>query len=179
MPHSAPTLHRPASTSLIASTLLAAVMLNLLPWQGVALLARPDFVLLILLYWVVHQPLRIGMGVAWALGIVMDVADGALLGQYALAYTVTIFLALALHRRIQAFGLWPQASHIGILLLVSQALLLLVHMISGADFIGWRFFLASVSGTMLWPALGLLVPLLLKQKSLPEIGYLSSRNGEK
>lgn len=179
MPYPSPTLHRPTRGSFIASTLFAALMLNLLPWEGLALLARPDFVLLLLLYWVVHQPLRMGMGAAWAMGIVMDVADGALLGQHALANTLTIFLALALHRRIQAFGLWQQALHISILLLLNQALLLLVHLISGADFIGWRFFLASVSGTLLWPALGLFIPLLLKQKSLPEIGYHSSRNGEK
>jgi len=165
---SSPVLTRPVNGQFIAMSLFAALMMNLLPWQGAALLARPDFVLLLLLYWVIHQPLRIGMTAAWGLGIVMDVADGALLGQYALSYTVTIFLALVLHRRIQAFGLWSQALHVSVLLLASQLLTLLVHLASGANFIGWGYFLASISGTLLWPALGLIIPLALKHKTLPE-----------
>jgi len=165
---SAPALTRTISSQFIAMSLFVALMMNLLPWQGVALLARPDFVLLLLLYWAIHQPLRIGMAAAWGLGIAMDVADGALLGQYALSYTVTIFLALVLHRRIQAFGLWPQALHVGVLLLASQFLTLLVHLASGASFIGGGYFLATISGTLLWPALGLLIPLALKHKTLPE-----------
>lgn len=165
---SAPVLTRPVSGQFIAMSLFLALMMDLLPWQGIALLARPDFVLLLLLYWVINQPLRVGMAAAWGLGIVMDVADGALLGQYALSYTVTIFLALVLHRRIQAFGLWQQALHVSVLLLASQLLTLLVHLASGADFIGWSYFLASVSGTLLWPVLGLVIPLALKHKNLPE-----------
>lgn len=178
MPHSAPALQRPAKASFIAFTLFLALMLNLLPWQGLLLAARPDFLLLVLLYWAVNQPLRVGMAVAWAMGIVMDVADGALLGQYALAYTVTIFLALTLHRRIQSFGLWPQALHVSVLLLVSQGLVLLIHLASGADFIGWHYFLASATGTLLWAPLALLIQYALEQKSLAEAGYQSARNGD-
>lgn len=163
-----PALARPIGGQFIALTLFAALMMNLLPWQGFALLAHPDFVLLLLLYWAIHQPLRVGMAAAWGLGIVMDVADGALLGQYALAYTATIFLALILHRRIQAFGLWPQAWHVSLLLLTSQLLILLTHLASGASFIGWSYFLATISGTLLWPALGLSIPLALKHKTPSE-----------
>lgn len=174
-----PALARPPSGQFIAMTLFAALMLDILPWQGTALLLRPDFVLLLLLYWAVHQPLRIGMAAAWGLGLVMDVADGTLLGQYALAYTIAIFLALALHRRIQAFSLWPQAWHIFPLLLVSQVLVLLAHLLSGAAFIGWGYFLASISGALLWPPLSLLVQLALKHKSPAEIAYSSSRGSDK
>lgn len=175
----APSLTRPPSSQFVAMTLFVALMLDILPWQGAALLLRPDFVLLLLLYWAVHQPLRVGMAAAWGLGLVMDVADGALLGQYALAYTIAIFLTLSLHRRIQAFGLWPQALHIFPLLLVSQILVLLVHLLSGATFIGWGFFLASISGALLWPLLSLLVQQAQKHKSPTEAAYSSSRHGEK
>lgn len=174
----APALAQPASGQFIAMSLFVALMLDLLPWQGVALLARPDFVLLLLLYWVVHQPLRVGMAAAWGLGLVMDVADGALLGQYALAYTVSAYLALMLHRRIQAFGLWQQALHVAMLLILSQTLILLTHLASGSSFIGWRYFLSSASGALFWPMISLLIELLLQRKSLQEIAY-SSRGGEK
>jgi rod shape-determining protein MreD len=175
----APALTRPPSGQFIALTLFAALMLDILPWQGAALLLRPDFVLLLLLYWAVHQPLRIGMAAAWGLGLVMDVADGALLGQYALAYTVAIFIALTLHRRIQAFSLWPQAWHVFPLLLVSQILILLAHLLSGAAFIGWGYFLASITGALFWPPLCLLVQLALKYRSPQEIAYTASRGSEK
>ncbi|MBZ0104420.1 MAG: rod shape-determining protein MreD [Sulfuricella denitrificans] len=175
----APTLTRPPSGSFIAMTLFVALMLDILPWQGSALLLRPDFVLLLLIYWAVHQPLRIGMAAAWGLGLVMDVADGALLGQYALAYTVTIYFTLALHRRIQAFTLWPQAWHIFSLLLISQIFILLTHLLSGANFIGWGYFLSTITGTLLWPPLSLLVLLAIKYKSQPETAYSSSRGNEK
>lgn len=175
----APSLARPPSGQFIAMTLFVALMLNLLPWQGSALLLRPDFVLLLLIFWAVHQPLRIGMAAAWSLGLVMDVADGALLGQYALAYSIAVFFTLVLHRRIGAFGLWPQALHIFSLLLVSQILVLLTHLLSGAAFIGWGYFLASITGTLLWPPLSLLVQLLLKYRSQPEIAYTASRGSEK
>ncbi|MBU0592209.1 MAG: rod shape-determining protein MreD [Pseudomonadota bacterium] len=175
----APTLTRPPSGQFIAMTLFAAIMLDILPWQGTWLLLRPDFVLLLLLYWAIHQPLRIGMATAWGLGLVMDVADGALLGQYALAYTFAIYLALTLHRRIQAFGLWPQAWHIFPLLLVSQILALLTHLLSGATFIGWGYFLASITGALFWPPLSLLVQLALKHRYLPDVAYTTSRGSEK
>lgn len=174
-----PALARPPSGKFIATSLFCALMLALLPWQGAALLVRPDFVLLLLLYWAVHQPLRIGMAAAWGLGLVMDVADGALLGQYALAYSVAVFLALALHRRIQAFPLWPQAWHVFPLLLVSQMLILLTHLLSGAAFIGWRFFLASVTGALLWPPLSLLVQLAWKRALVTEAAFTSTRGGDK
>jgi rod shape-determining protein MreD len=175
----AATLQRPPSTQLMAFTLFAALMLDLLPWQGVLLLARPDFLLLMLLYWVMQQPLRVGMAAAWSLGLAMDVADGALFGQYALAYTVAVYLALILHRRIQAFGLWQQALHVSFLLATSQILVLLIHLASGANFIGWRYFLATLTGTLCWPGLALLMQLARKQLSVTEIGYTSSRMGEK
>lgn len=174
----APTLKQPASTRFIILSLFVALMLDLLPWQGIALLARPDFVLLMLLYWIIHQPLRVGLAAAWSLGLVMDVADGALLGQFALAYTVTAYLALMLHRRIQAFGLWQQALHVAMLLVFCQALILMTYLVTGSHFIGWRFFLASASGTLAWPVICLFIELLQQRKALPDIGY-SARSGEK
>ncbi len=177
--HAPAELQRPASGRLIFATVFAGLILNLLPWTGLGLLARPDFVLLVLLYWTINQPLRVGMAAAWGMGLIMDVADGALLGQYALAYTVAAYVALILHRRIQSFGLWQQALHIGLLLAASQLLTMLVHLASGADFIGWRYFLASITGTLLWPALALLIRLVATQKSLPEIAYTAARSTDK
>lgn len=175
----APTLSRPPSGQLIAMSLFVGLMLNLLPWQDASLLMRPDFVLLMLLYWTVRQPLRVGMGAAWGLGLAMDVADGALLGQYALAYTLSTYLALTLHRRIQSFSLWPQALHILLLLLVAQTLTLLVHLLADQAFIGFRYYLASLTGALFWPVVSIIIELLQKQKSIPDVAYPAARGGDK
>lgn len=174
-----PALTRPPKTQLILASLFVGLMLNLLPWQGELLLLRPDFVLLMLLYWTIRQPLRVGMGAAWGLGLAMDVADGALLGQYALAYTVSTYAALILHRRIQSFSLWPQALHVLLLLLLAQVLALLVHLLAGQAFIGFRYFLASLTGALCWPLASILIELLQKQKTIPDAAYPAARGGDK
>ena len=71
--------------------------LNFLPWQDVALV--PDFVALVLVFWCVHQPRLVGLGAAWLLGLLMDVGNGVLLGQHALAYSVLAFAAISAARR--------------------------------------------------------------------------------
>src|SRR5262249_2300947 len=78
----------PVRPGFIAATLVAALLLNLLPWSGYGLWIKPDFVALVVLYWCIETPRRIGFLAAWLLGLTMDVADGTLFGQHALAYTI-------------------------------------------------------------------------------------------
>ena len=98
----------PASGTFIALSMFVALMLNWLPWQGLWLALRPDFAGLVLLYWCTHKPHRVGIGIAWALGIFADVADSSLFGQHALSYSVLAFGGILLHRRIQMFEVREQ-----------------------------------------------------------------------
>ena len=70
----------PDSPILIAASLCVALLLNWLPWQGIWLEFRPDFLALALLYWCTHKPLQVGIGTAWMLGILADVADASFIG---------------------------------------------------------------------------------------------------
>ncbi|MEO8009231.1 MAG: rod shape-determining protein MreD, partial [Betaproteobacteria bacterium] len=90
----------PVKPIYIALTLLVALMINLLPLTGWVLALRPDFVALVLLYWGIYQPRKIGFLPAWLLGLAMDVADGSLFGQHALAYSFMMFAAIALQHII-------------------------------------------------------------------------------
>lgn len=139
-----------ARASLILVSLLFGLALNLLPWMGTALWWRPDFLLVILLYWVVQQPRKVGMGAAWGLGLLTDLINGAVFGQHALAYTVAAFGALLLQRRILNFNLWQQALHVFPLLLVEQLVSILAATFAGHAFNGAHYFLAVVSGSLLW-----------------------------
>lgn len=141
---------RPGSHSLVYFTLGLGFMLNLLPWSGVGLLLRPDFVLLVLLYWLIRAPHLCNIGVAWLMGMLMDLAAGSLFGQHALAYIFTAFLALLFQRRVTLFDRLQQAGFVFALLLVYQLMLLLLKLFSGADALGWAYFLPAVTGILLW-----------------------------
>ena len=111
----------PSSNAFIVLSLLAALLLNWLPWHGVMLALHPDFVALVLLYWCTHKPFRIGIGIAWMIGIFADVADASLFGQHALAYTVLAFGGVVLHRRMQMFDLRQQTLQVFPVLLLAYA----------------------------------------------------------
>lgn len=159
---------KPAKTGFIAFTLLAALMINLLPWAGWGLLVRPDFVAVVLLYWCIDQPRKVGFGIAWLLGILMDVSDGSLFGQHALAYTIVAYAGIALHRRVQRFSITPQALHVVPLLLLNDAIVLLIRLIAGSDFPGYWYFFGSVVGGLLWPALSFLLKLPQRPRTDPD-----------
>ena len=150
----------PAKAGYMALTLVLALLFNLLPWRDV--LGLPDMVALVLTFWCVHEPRRMGIGVAWLLGLLMDAGNGALLGQHAFAYAVLAFAAIGLHRRILWFSLWRQAAHVLVLLLASQLLMLAVRLVAGGVFPGYAYFAASFIAAALWPTATFL--LLLPQR---------------
>lgn len=149
----------PVKGGFITFTLVVALLLNLLPWSGVAALLRPDFVALALLYWYTFEPRKMGFLPAWLLGLAMDISDASLFGQHALAYTCVAYLAIVLHRRVQRFTLGPQVLHAVAVLFVPLAVMLLVRIAAGADFPGILYFGPCLTGAALWPVLVLLLPL--------------------
>jgi rod shape-determining protein MreD len=140
----------PASVGLIFLSLVAALMLSILPWSGTWLLARPDFVVLVLLFWALHEPRSIGQGVAFAMGLLMDVSDSMLLGQHAFAYVIAIFGAQVLRVRILTFGLVEQTLHVLGIMVVTSVMMLLLNLLLGADFPGIAYFISPVLTAFLW-----------------------------
>jgi len=139
----------------VASTLAAAFVLNLLPLSGLWLALRPDFFALTLLYWCIHQPRWVGIGVAWLCGLVTDVAEANLFGQHALAYALLGFSAEYFHRRVLRFPLWQQALHVLAILLATQLVVLVLRLMSGASVPSFIFLLSAVSSALLWPLLSM------------------------
>lgn len=138
----------PVKIWFIAFTLMLAFFLNLIPFGRLP--GIPDWVALVLTFWCVHQPLKVSMGVAFVLGVLMDVADASVLGQHALAYVLLAFAAGGLSRRILWFPLLQQALHILPLLLGAQVVMLAARMISGGEFPGLAWFLGSFVAVALW-----------------------------
>ena len=96
----------------------------------------------------------------------MDVHEGALLGQHALAYTLLSFVAITIHRRLLWFGVVEQALQVLPLFLAAHAVSLVVRLLAGGMFPGWWLLLAPVFEALLWPLVALL--LLAPQRRAPD-----------
>lgn len=154
----------PASNTFLVLSLLAALLLNWLPWHGIWLALRPDFVALVLLYWCTHKPYRVGIGMAWMIGIVADVADASLFGQHALAYAVLAFGGIVLHRRMQMFDLRQQTLQIFPLLLLTYAVYAAVHW-QMRGYVAWEYFLGCLASVLLWAPLTILLQALRRPRT--------------
>lgn len=148
---------RPVNPGFVALTLIGALLANLLPLSGTALVLRPDFLAVVLLYWCIQAPRFVGVGIAWLMGLLMDVGDATLFGQHALAYAFLAYAAEYLRRRVLRFPLWQQAAQVAVLLALCSALVLLVRWFGGAALPGWGFFLPALSGAALWPFVSVLL----------------------
>ena len=149
MPKSTDQLLLSVNPLFVWGTLMAALAFNLVPLGRQP--AMPDLLALALVFWNVHQPRRIGVGVAFAFGLLMDVHDGAMLGQHALAYTLLSFFAITVHRRLLWFAVPSQTVQILPLFLAAHLVALLVRMLAGGMFPGWELLLAPVFESLLWP----------------------------
>lgn len=146
--HSSRRILLPVRQWFILFSLVAAFFLNLIPLgRSVGV---PDWVALVLAFWSVREPQRLGMGTAFVVGLLMDVASGSVMGQHPLAYLLLAFAAGGLSRRILWFPLVQQALHILPLLLATQLVMVVTRLVGGADFPGWGYFLGSFSGALLW-----------------------------
>jgi rod shape-determining protein MreD len=140
----------PAGAGLVFFSFVGAYLLSVLPWSGAWLLARPDFMLLVLLFWTIHQPRSIGQGMAFALGLLMDVSDSMLLGQHAFAYVIAVFGAQVLRVRILSFHIPEQTLHVLGITVVTSAVMLLLNLLLGAEFPGFAYFISPIVTAMLW-----------------------------
>ncbi|PKO45209.1 MAG: rod shape-determining protein MreD [Betaproteobacteria bacterium HGW-Betaproteobacteria-22] len=131
-------------------SLLAAFIFSLLPWSGVGLLLRPDFVLLTLIFWILRAPGLCNIGTAWFMGLWVDLATGGIFGQYALAYTATSFVAVIYQRRLVLFNNMQQLVYVLTLLIISQLVLLTLKTFVGNESPGWAYFIPSLTGVILW-----------------------------
>jgi rod shape-determining protein MreD len=164
MPRSSGELLLPVNPLFVGATLLVALAINFVPLGRSPLM--PDLVALVLVFWNVHQSRRVGVGVAFFLGLLMDVHDSAVLGQHALAYSLLSFFAITIHRRLLWFTVPSQAVQILPLFFAAHAVSLIVRIVAGGMFPGWQVLLAPVIEALLWPLATWL--LLAPQRRAPD-----------
>ena len=159
---------KPASVVFIWSTIVVVWLLSLLPWRLWA--PAPDLLLLVIAFWCLNEPSRINMPVAFVFGLLMDVHDGALLGGQALAFTLTAYGTLLLHRRLQRFGSLVQALHLLPVFVVAQFLARLVTGWLAGEWAGWDWLWSALLTTALWPLVDFLLNLPQRRLDSTEAG---------
>ncbi len=135
----------------IPFSFLIAFILTLLPMPGWAIWLRPAWILMILIYWTIAAPERVNVGIACIVGIFLDVLEGTLLGEHALALIVVIYLVTRMVSRLRMFPLLQQGFVIFLLVLLYQFILFCIQGFLGALPTSWLFWSCSLTSMLLWP----------------------------
>jgi rod shape-determining protein MreD len=145
-------LELPVRPGWVRLALLLAVLVTWLPWPEWMAWWLPDFLLMTLLYWTWRAPQQAGIGTAFVLGLLTDVDHGALLGGYALSYSLAAYVILRMRVRLGGFDWSGRAAHLAPVLLLTPALALLLGEGSGLHPDPW-YLVSGLSAAALWPGL--------------------------
>ncbi len=154
----------PVNPLFIVITLLLGLVINMLPLGRIVWL--PDWLMVLLAFWSLHQPQRVGLGIAFVLGLIMDVDRGSLLGQHALAYTLLVYVTGAISRRLLWFSSPIQALHLLPMFALAHGVQGMRRAAAGGIFPGPMVLVAPAIETVLWPSISVL--LLAPQRRAPD-----------
>ena len=136
---------------LIVISFVIAVMLMALPLPDWAVNWRPAWVALVLIYWCMAIPDRVGIAVGWFLGLILDVQQGTLLGQNALGLTLIAFLTIKSYQRMRVYPLAQQAVLICFYLLFYELIMLVIMGYTGTGSRDWTYWMPAITSMLLWP----------------------------
>lgn len=139
-----------AKFSTLLLTVVIALIFQLYPWSSDGLILRPDFLLVVSIYWLLSNPQQCNIGLVWFAGILVDMSTGSLLGQHAMSFAITAFLGLSYQRRIVLFSRWQMIGYVLILFSVQRLLILMLKLFADNESPGWSYMLPVVSDLMLW-----------------------------
>lgn len=151
---------RPRHAWVLPVSLLLALLLGLLPLPEMLQPLRPYWLALVMAYWVIEGNDRVGLGVAFAVGLVADIAFGGLLGEQALRLVVMTFILQRFRTQLRFFPMAQQALAVGGLLLNDRVITTAVHLALGEPLLPWTYWWAPLLGMLLWAPLFLLLDAL-------------------
>jgi len=140
----------PVSPWFIAFSLIASLLLNMMLGLTQALWL-PDLLAVCIFFWGIHQPRRVGIGIAFCFGLWTDVQQSSLMGQHALSYALLSYCAFTMHRRLLWFPIKEQMVQIIPFFLLAEATGWTIRLTTGDDFPGWSLLLSPALDTLMWP----------------------------
>lgn len=145
-----------ANTALFWGSIALCFLLQLMPLPQALLPFKPYWLALILVYWALETPERVGLGLAFILGLIGDTLTGELLGEQALRLCILCFIILRFRSRLRFFPMWQQSLALFVLLINDRIVLLMIRACAGEPSPPAAFWLAPVAGMLAWPWLFLL-----------------------
>jgi len=130
---------------------IAALMLAIAPMPDWAVNYRPDWVTLTLIYWVMILPRKFSVGSAWLIGLVVDVAQGTLLGQHALALSFIAYITVKFHLQLRVFPISQMTATVFAMLSLYQFILFWINGVAGINAAAMSYWGPVVAGTLIWP----------------------------
>ncbi len=153
-------MSRKTSGWVLPVSMLLALLLGLVPLPASMQPLRPYWLALVLAYWVLEEPEKIGLGVAFVLGLVADLAFGGLIGEQAMRLVILAFILDRFRPRMRFFPMSQQALAVGGLLLNDRVVSLVIHVVLGAVQLPWTYWVAPLLGMLLWAPLYLVLDAL-------------------
>lgn len=145
------------SRRLIFLTVMTAILLSLIPLPEVLLPFKPYWVALVVIYWSLETQDMISLGLAFLVGLVLDILSGSLMGMHALSLVVMVFLVQHFRFRLRFFPPWQQALAVLGLLVNDRIILIWITALMGEPLPTWKYWLPPLVGMVLWPFLFLLI----------------------
>lgn len=151
----------------VGLSLVLAILLQVYPLSGAAAYWRPDFLFLVMFYWLRQCPFSLGLGFAWLVGLVGDVAYGDIVGRTALAFCLSAYLLHLLQQRILHYRTVHEVWLLVPLLVISQTIVLTVNVILGRGIIWSTVFYTALTSALVWPMLKIVLSRLFPAHRVP------------
>lgn len=135
----------------VIASIIVSLMLMVVPLPDWALPFRPDWVALTLIYWAMMLPRTWSVGSAWIIGVVLDVAQGTILGQHALALCFIVFMTVRFHLLMRVFPMQQLTATVFAILAMYQFIMFWVNGVAGINVASVSYWGPVISGTLLWP----------------------------
>jgi rod shape-determining protein MreD len=142
---------------LIGLTFIVAMMLLVLPFPDWVVWYRPAWVFMVLIFWMMVSPDRVGIGVAWFVGLFLDLLTGTMLGQHALVLSLIAYFMLKFQAQIHSFPIWQQTLLVFFLMILYVGLQYWLMALMGLGPDTWKYGLSILTTTLLWPWVSLLL----------------------
>ena len=144
---------------------IIALMLTSLPLPENTIVFRPDWLSLVLIYWCMAVPERVGILTGWVVGLMIDVMHGSLLGQNALALSIISYVVNLTHLRVRMFPLWQQSFVVFVLILLHLAITAWIRGVTGQFSINWYYWTPAVTSALVWPFIFVVLRDLRRQQA--------------
>ena len=148
-----------SNRSIIFASFFIALALLIVPLPKAIIFFRPDFVLLVLVYWALHTPERVGIATGFIAGLFLDVLHGGLLGQYAFGFTIVAYLVYQLQARLRMFPVFQQMLSIMVFAGLVQMITMWAHYLTGEPMRYALQWLPVLTTALFWPLVAKLLDL--------------------